>query len=632
VRSTVRDRELAAYEDTSEKVRAWGLQLRTEDPDQYIHSKAAESRAPSKLIGSTPIERLAVASSALRLGPGASIDALRRVVASEEDSNDHNLPLMYWYALEPLAGQQPAKAFEIALTARLPQILPLMSRRIASDGKPESIQLLIDSIGRTRGDEQVIAVLNGLNAALRGQRNVASPAAWPEAFKKLLASSNERIRSQARTLGATFGDAATLAVLRDIVANASTSVAEREQAIDALVKARDLKLPAVLRQVLESSELRGAAIRALAAFEDEAAPAAILAGYRDLAANEKRDALATLSSRKSYALALLDAIAEETVPSGDLPADLARQIKNLKDEKVTARLSEVWGSVSDQSADAKAEVARWTAILTNKPPRPEEASHGRAVFAKTCAQCHTLFGEGGKVGPDLTGSNRANLEYVLSNVLEPSAVMAKEYQTSTVTLADGRVITGIIKAQDKQTVTVQTPNELLTYPRSDIEDIQTAAISMMPIELVKPLSEDDVRALVAYLASPKQVSFPEGGEGETGRGGEQRSKVIHNSGHSLRSSDMRIERHTDLHVYRKAFDVAMKVFELSRQFPKDEAYSLTDQIRRSSRSVCANIAEAWRKRRYEAAFVSNLSDSETEAAETQVWLEFAVKCGYLAVR
>jgi putative heme-binding domain-containing protein len=83
--------------------------------------------------------------------------------------------------------------------------------------------------------------------------------------------------------------------------------------------------------------------------------------------------------------------------------------------------------------------------------------------------------------------------------------MAKEYQTSTVTLADGRVVTGIIKAQDKQTVTIQTPNELLTYPRSDIDDIQTSPISMMPIELLKPLSEDDVRALVAYLASPNQV-------------------------------------------------------------------------------------------------------------------------------
>jgi four helix bundle protein len=84
-----------------------------------------------------------------------------------------------------------------------------------------------------------------------------------------------------------------------------------------------------------------------------------------------------------------------------------------------------------------------------------------------------------------------------------------------------------------------------------------------------------------------------------------------------------------LDVYKKAFDAAMSIFAISKSFPAEEKYSLTDQIRRSSRSVCANLAEAWRKRRYEAAFKSKLSDSESEAAETQVWLEFAVKCGYL---
>ena len=91
----------------------------------------------------------------------------------------------------------------------------------------------------------------------------------------------------------------------------------------------------------------------------------------------------------------------------------------------------------------------------------------------------------------------------------------------------------------------------------------------------------------------------------------------------------KITRHTELEVYGKAFDAAMRIFELSSRFPKQEMYSLTDQVRRASRSVCANIAEGWRKRRYEAAFVSRLSDSESEAAETQVWLQFAVKCGYL---
>src|SRR5215207_5874369 len=93
--------------------------------------------------------------------------------------------------------------------------------------------------------------------------------------------------------------------------------------------------------------------------------------------------------------------------------------------------------------------------------------------------------------------------------------------------------------------------------------------------------------------------------------------------------ESKIRTHRDLEVYQLAFESAMRVFETSKTFPTDERYSLTDQVRRSSRSVCANLAEAWRKRRYEAAFISKLSDAEAEAAETQVWIEFAVSCQYM---
>jgi four helix bundle protein len=91
----------------------------------------------------------------------------------------------------------------------------------------------------------------------------------------------------------------------------------------------------------------------------------------------------------------------------------------------------------------------------------------------------------------------------------------------------------------------------------------------------------------------------------------------------------KLTRHQELDVYKKAFTAAMEIFELTKSFPREETYSLTDQIRRSSRSVASNIAEAWRRRRYEAAFVSKLNDAEGEAAETQTWLEFSVKCEYL---
>ena len=91
----------------------------------------------------------------------------------------------------------------------------------------------------------------------------------------------------------------------------------------------------------------------------------------------------------------------------------------------------------------------------------------------------------------------------------------------------------------------------------------------------------------------------------------------------------RIKKHNELNVYQLSFVSGMEIFNLSKKFPKEEKYSLTDQIRRSSRSVSANIAEAWRKRRYEKAFVAKLSDSESEAAETQVWIEYALACDYL---
>jgi four helix bundle protein len=91
----------------------------------------------------------------------------------------------------------------------------------------------------------------------------------------------------------------------------------------------------------------------------------------------------------------------------------------------------------------------------------------------------------------------------------------------------------------------------------------------------------------------------------------------------------RIDRHTDLIVYRRAFEAAMRIFELSKTFPREKTYSLTDQVRRSARSVSTNIAEAWGKRRYEAAFISKLNDSETEARETQSWIEHGVRCSYI---
>jgi putative heme-binding domain-containing protein len=121
---------------------------------------------------------------------------------------------------------------------------------------------------------------------------------------------------------------------------------------------------------------------------------------------------------------------------------------------------------------------------------------------------------GGQVGPDLTGSNRADLDYVLSNVLDPGALIGKDYLAHVIATTDGRVLTGIIRAEDKDKITLVTANETITLPKSEIEEQRSSEQSMMAEDLWKPLSEHEIRSLVSYLASPAQVALP---AGETGR-------------------------------------------------------------------------------------------------------------------
>ncbi|MCA1686177.1 MAG: DUF1080 domain-containing protein, partial [Planctomycetia bacterium] len=147
----------------------------------------------------------------------------------------------------------------------------------------------------------------------------------------------------------------------------------------------------------------------------------------------------------------------------------------------------------------------YRALLTTKPGRTPDPELGRAVFARICQQCHTLFGTGGKIGPELTGSNRADLDYILSNVLDPSALIGKDYIAHVVAARDGRVLTGLIRGEDKDALTLQTANELVVIPRGEIEARRASDQSMMPEDLWTPLGEHEVRSLVAYLGSPVQV-------------------------------------------------------------------------------------------------------------------------------
>ena len=230
----------------------------------------------------------------------------------------------------------------------------------------------------------------------------------------------------------------------------------------------------------------------------------MLGVYPSLTAEERRDALNTLASRASYGKALMDAVAAKALPAGDVSADIIRQLRNLQDKDLDQRVGEVWGIVRSTPADKAKLIAEYKQWLT--PPIPQaDLALGRSLYSKICAQCHTLYGVGGKVGPDITGSNRANLDYLLENILDPSAVIPKEYAASVVTLTSGRVITGIIKSETKTTLTIQAANEILTLAAEDVESRVVSNTSMMPDDQLKPMSKNEVRALIGYLRNPTQT-------------------------------------------------------------------------------------------------------------------------------
>jgi putative heme-binding domain-containing protein len=272
-----------------------------------------------------------------------------------------------------------------------------------------------------------------------------------------------------------------------------------------LLSTRDASLPLLLQQLLRNTELRGQAILALAGYDDANTPDAILVVYASLNDGEKRDAVNALASRVAYAKPLMTAVADGKVPRNTLTADLIRQLRNLKNDQISAGLTKVYGTIRDADPDKQKEITRYVQLYRAGGSQPGDASRGRVVYNKVCAQCHTLFDAGGKVGPDITGANRGDLNYLLETILDPNAVIPNEYRASTLETKDGRSITGIVKQQDDRSVTVATQTETLVLPRNEIGSILQSELSMMPEGLLAPLQDQEVRDLIYYLGRPGQV-------------------------------------------------------------------------------------------------------------------------------
>ncbi len=487
-------------------VAGWAIRLESENSPADFGLNP-----PLRLLGAimmSPVGRLYIASALQRLPSDQRWTHLELLTTHAADATDHNLPLMYWYAAEPLAEVDASRALKLALDAKTPRLLEFMSRRVAVLKDDAGLPTVIEALQKLdNSDPRRTHMLKGMVDALGG-RQLAMPKGWPELETKLADGTDNTdhvIRSMTQTLSVAFGSKTALASIRKTLADPGAPTEARKSALDTLVAVRDRDALPILQSLLTDESLRSPALRGLAAFDDAKTASIILDGYASLSASDKRDALNTLASRPTYAAALLDAVDAKKVPAADITADLIRTLRNLGDAPLDARLDKAFATTRQTPEEKLKQIAAAKAMLTTGTPG--DASAGRAIFAKTCAQCHTLFDAGGNVGPNITGANRADLDYLLLNILDPNAVIPAEYRTTILRTKDGRVITGIMKKQDENTVTLAAANETVTIARKDIDRIKDQEISMMPEGLFDGLKEQEKRDLIRYLQSNKQVSL-----------------------------------------------------------------------------------------------------------------------------
>ena len=449
--------------------------------------------------------QLTLASALQRLPLKHRATLATELVKHAEYAEDKNIPALVWYGLIPLSESDPMALAAIAKQCKLPSTLRWITRHLASriEKQPEPINALLANAA----DLHHQAILAGLSEAFQGWRKAPKPQAW-DAFAKSATPSDAA--KTIRELSSLFGDGRALDEIKAIVVDDKADLTTRQAALKTLIDARPANLRDLCESLLEVRGLNTTAVRGLALFDDPAIGQKLVKNYRKFSSTERPAVLDTLVSRPAFAAVLLDNIGDKgaKIARTDITAFHARQIRAFSKEALTQQLTEVWGELRESATDKKELIEKLKQQLDAPTLAKANLSTGRVLFTAVCSACHQMYGEGGKVGPDLTGSGRANIDYLLENIVDPSGVVSADYRMSILTLKDGRILSGVIARQDGRTLTLRLLTEETTLEKTEIVKQEASPLSMMPEGLLLAFPPEQVRDLIAYLMHPSQVALP----------------------------------------------------------------------------------------------------------------------------
>ncbi len=495
---------LAALEHADPYVRLWTIRLLC-DQNQIPATVAAHL---VKLARTEPdVEvRVQLACSIRRLPARDLVLIWRQLVTHDEDGTDPHVPLLLWWALEAKAASDRdaiVALFEDSGLWRLPLvdrvILERVMRRYAQAGTQKDLLICARLLRMAPSAEGAKRLLTGFEQAFTGRPLVNLPA---ELIAAILARGGGSLALRVRQ-----GNAEAIAEALKVAGNPKANKTQRLQLIPILGEIREKRAMPVLLGVLDQAgdDLRQAALTALLPFNDASIGAGVVKRYNGFSADVRSAAQTLLASRGPWALQLLEAIDNGQIKPDTVPEAVVRRILLHRNDRLAALAKKHFGEIKGATtAQMRQEVDRLAKVIRGGEGSPYP---GKKLFLEHCGKCHQLFGKGGSIGPDLTAYKRDDLDNMLLHVVNPSAEIREGFENYLMVTADGRTLNGFLAEKDDKIVVLRgVDGQSIVVPRDKIEEMRVIAQSLMPEGILKPLSEQQVRDLFAYLRSTQPLA------------------------------------------------------------------------------------------------------------------------------
>jgi putative membrane-bound dehydrogenase-like protein len=459
---------------------------------RFLQLAESEKSILVKLALASSLQRMPVDNRRARL---AEKLASQPIPANHEMVNQTTLPLLVWYGISPLTEKDPSELIEVLKFSKWPVLDQMIARSISAQTTADQPNVFMNQMTSWASDKPVQkrnSILAGMNEGLAGRDKALTPDGWNNFIDGLNPD-------QTLMLHALFGEGIAIDQIKAIVADSKAEMQVRINALRTLIKRRPDDIVPFCTGLLGTRFLNTEALAGLRSSSDTKVAEALIRNYRSFSLQDRPKIIDLLCQRPEWAVVLLKSVGENRLPKEEISVIHARQLLAIDNSQINELLRINWGEIKPQSQASKDFTSLVRNELKSAELKPVDFNFARKIYLQSCGQCHTLYGEGGRLGPDITGAQRQNLDYLLENITEPSAAVSPDFRVTNVALKDGRILAGLVRPRDKQSITLITPTETMIIARESIEAERQTPASIMPDGQLEAMKPAERVALLRYL-------------------------------------------------------------------------------------------------------------------------------------